>query len=153
MLKIAVVTVQSEYLQKIMGQLDRIFGDRLDLHPIQLSNLSQARIDPDETVFSAIPNLKQRVKALFPHVKNYIVAKRSINVVNTGDLIQLRPGRRILVVGDIRPAAISITRELENQQLGHTYIPFSPEAEIPEDFEYVATAGDLPLLYDLKILP
>ena len=153
MLKLAVITVQSEYLLRIASQLERIFGSRIKIHPIQLAGLAGNHIEPDETVLSAIPKIKRQVKKVHPQVHDFIVAIRSINPVTMGDLAQVEAGKRILVVSDILQASTLIVEELQNFQFGHTYIPFTPESQGCHKFDFVVTTGDLPLVYDLNIVP
>ena len=153
MIKLAVITVQSEYLLKVSEQLKRIFGDLIEIHPVQLSSLAGNCISPDEIVFSAIPKIKRQVKKVYPEVTDFIRARRSINPVTLGDLAQVEPGKKVLVISDILQASTRIVEELEEYQFGHTYIPFSPEIQREFKFDFVVTTGDLPLVYDLDVVP
>ena len=153
MVKLALITVQSEYLLKISGQMERIFGGKIHIHPIQLSILAENPISPDEIVFSAIPKIKRQVIKVYPEVTRFIRATRAVNPVTLGDLAQVEAGKTVLVVSDILQASTRIVQELQEYDFGHNYIPFSPESPTKARFDYVVTTGDLPLVYDLGIVP
>jgi DNA-binding NtrC family response regulator len=153
MLKLAIITVQSDYLLKVVHQLERIFDSQVRFHPIQLSTLTEHRIAADETVLSAIPRIRRLVNKIYPDVTKFIKSRRSVNPISLGDLSLLEPHKRILVVSDILQATQKIVEELEAFQFGHSYTAYSPESNKEYKFDYIVTPGDLPLINDLDIVP
>ncbi|MGL1931925.1 MAG: sigma 54-interacting transcriptional regulator [Desulfotalea sp.] len=147
-LKLVVVAVQYGYLKKITGQLETMFGDLIEVRSFQLGMLDKERIEPDEVLFSTIPNLEKLVQASFPQIRGFISAGRSINLVNTGEILSLEPGRRILVVGDHQEVTQKIIQELTDSHFNHQYIPFHPEYDHAEPVDCAVTSGEVELVPD-----
>ncbi|MCP4021723.1 MAG: sigma-54-dependent Fis family transcriptional regulator, partial [Desulfobacteraceae bacterium] len=114
----------------------------------QLGMFDKERIEPDEIVFSAIPNLDKLVHATFPEIRGFIKAKRSINLVSTGEILTLEKGRKILVVGDHEDVTRKIIQELLESRFDHHYIPFYPGLKDIEDIDCAVTTGEVELVPD-----
>ena len=147
-LKLVVIAVQAGYLKKLEGQLTSMFKERLELRSFQLGMLDKERIHADEVVFSAIPNLDKLVKTLFPDIKGFVRADRSVNLVNTGELLSLKGNRRILVVGDHEDVTRKVIRELDQSGFNHDYIPFHPGVDLSTPVDCAITTGELELVPD-----
>lgn len=147
-LKLAVVAVQAGYLKKITGQITAMFGDRITVRAFQLGMLDKVRIEPDEVVFSAIPNLDKLVAVSFPDIRGFVRARRAVNLVNTGEIMGLASGRRVLVVGDHADVTQKVIRELEDIRPDLDYIPFHPGWDLDGPVDCAVTTGEVELVPD-----
>lgn len=147
-LKLVVIAVQAGYLEKITGQLNVMFGSRIDVRSFQLGKLDKEHISHDEVVFSAIPNMDRLIKASFPEIGGFIKAKRSINLVNTGPIMSLEKGSQVLVVGDHEDVTNKVIHELKESEFEYSYIPFHPGMALPENISCAVTTGEVELVPD-----
>lgn len=147
-LKLVVIAVQAGYLKKLTGQLVAMFGERVEIRAFQLGMFDKEKILPDEVVFSAIPNLDKLVRVTFPDIKGFIRARRAINPVNAGEIMDLEKGKQILVVGDHEDVTQKVIQELKQSQFNHNYIPFHPGMAMHSPVDCAVTTGEVDLVPD-----
>ncbi len=143
---LVVLTIQSDYLKKVVEQLEMIFGDLISIRPLQFNALTVERIYPNETVFSSTEGIIKIVKTLFPETDKFIQIKRSINLINTAEFMNISPGKRILVINDGKLNTDSTINELIESGFEHEYVPYSPGNQLPTDIDHVITCGGMDLV-------
>ncbi len=144
--ELVVLTIQADYLAKVVEQLQMIFGDLIAIRPLQFNSLAVEKIHPHETVFSTTEGIIRTAKKLFPKTRRFITAKRSINLVNTGELLSITPGKRVLVINDTKANTESTVNELIESGFRHDYLPYFPGCEVPDDIDHVITCGEMELI-------
>ncbi len=142
MKKLMVIGLQHSFLRLVLDQLHHLFSDTLELRSVALGELEDTPPHRDETLMYFSDGLRPIVKKMYPQCKRLIRAHRENLIYNMRNLLSLEPGRRILVVNDIKTNTDEMCRELEALDLGQTFLPFYPDREIPEDIDLVVTAGD-----------
>lgn len=82
----------------------------------------------------------------FPDIRGFVGAQRSVNLVNTGEIMALEPGRKVLVVGDHEDVTLKVIRELTESRFNHIYFPYHPGQELPVAVDCAITTGEVDLV-------
>lgn len=144
--KLVIITIQYDYLKKIMDQLVSVFGDLISLRPIQLNSLSKETISADETVLSAISEIENLVQKNYPEVTQFITSQRSINLANTRELLDFTEKKKILVVSDQYFNTHQVIDELKESGFNHDFVPFTPGKVPTKEIDCVVSTGDIHLV-------
>ena len=142
MKKLMVIGLQHSFLRLVLDQLRHLFSHTVELRAVALGELDKTPPFPDETLLYFSDGLRPIVEKMYPQCTTLIRARRENLICNMRDLLSLAPGRRILVVNDIKTNTDEMVMELEKLDLGQTFLPFYPDREVPPDIDLVVAAGE-----------
>ncbi len=140
--KLAVIGLQQTFLQMVYDQVRELARGKIHVRTVSLNDLDENPLDPDETILYFSKGLKTIVEKMFPECRQYVFARRENLIYNMRDLFALEPGRRILVVNDVKTNTDEMTADLQALGLGHDFFPYYPDEALPEDIDWVVTAGE-----------
>lgn len=144
--KLWIIGIQEEYLEIISKQVNVVFGDQISIDTLTVKDIRRNTIEPHHVVLISVHQIRGLVVPLIPEDCPIIVGKRDINYVNTTELLKLPPGQKILVVNDTKENTEETVLSLRKTFFEHEYIGYLPEEPIPNDIDYIVTAGESHLL-------
>ncbi len=142
MKKLVVIGLEHTFLQMVMDQIRELARGEIKARTVSLNELDENPLAGDETALYFSKGVKAIVEKMSPLCGHYIHARREALIFNMRDLFALDPGKRILVVNDIKTNTDEMTRDLENLGLDHQFFPYYPEAPLPKGIDRVVTAGE-----------
>jgi hypothetical protein len=140
--KLAVIGLQQTFLQMVYDQVKELTQGKIHVRTVSLNDLDENPLFPDETILYFSKGLKTIVEKMFPECRCYIFAVRENLIYNMRELFLLEPGRRILVVNDVKSNTDEMTADLKSLGLNHDFFPYYPDEPFPEDIDRVVTAGE-----------
>lgn len=140
--KLVVIGLQQTFLQMVHDQITELTCGNIQVRTVSLNDLYETPLFPDETILYFSKGLKTIAQKMFPECLQYILARRENLIYNMRALFSLEPGRRILVVNDVKVNTDEMTKDLETLGLGQEFIPYYPEEALPEGIDMVVTAGE-----------
>ena len=144
--KIHVISIQESYLTIISKQLELIFGDKAIVSKLLVKDLDGDSISKGDLVLLSRSILTGVIRPFIPKECKTIVARREVNIANSKQLIDLPPGRKLLIVNDTLENAQETMDSLKNIFFKHTYFldgENDPDQAIPEDIDYIVTPGEM----------
>lgn len=148
------VTLQERFLQRSHQQLAALLGDRLDIRPVSLNELTAAPPQPEETILYFAAGVRTMVERLFPGCGPFFQAGREICMWNLRELFLLEPGQHILVVNDSRANTEEMLRDLLALGLQQHFVGYFPGERVPEDIDCIVTSGEQGIIpAELRHLP
>lgn len=147
--KIHVISIQESYLTIISKQLELIFGDKAIVSKLLVKDLDGDSISKGDLVLLSRSILTGIIRPFIPKECKSIVARREVNIANSKQLIDLPPGRKLLIVNDTLENAQETMDSLKNIFFKHTYFldgENDPDQAIPEDIDYIVTPGEMELV-------
>ena len=144
--KIHVISIQESYLTIISKQLELIFGDKAIVSKLLVKDLDGDSISKGDLVLLSRSILTGVIRPFIPKECKTIVARREVNIANSKQLIDLPPGRKLLIVNDTLENAQETMDSLKNIFFKHTYFldgENDTDRFIPEDIDYIVTPGEM----------
>ena len=144
--KLHVISIQEVYLSTVGYQLVDILGDKIDVSPITLQELTMDIISEQDIVILSKEILKGITRPFIPESCLIIVAEREINIASTKELMSLPKGQQILIINDTFEHAEETAVSLENIYFEHDYVPYDPLHPIPSNIDFIITPGEIELV-------
>nr|WP_259549005.1 sigma 54-interacting transcriptional regulator [Heyndrickxia oleronia] len=144
--KLHIISIQERYLATITKQLKEVFRDLIQLSPTTIKDLQNNTIEPGDVVILSSDILIGFALQFIPEGCQYIIAKREINYANMKEVIELPPGRKILVVNDTLINTNETVDSLRETFSEHQYFAYDPSQPIPEFIDYIITPDETHLL-------
>ena len=152
--RLVIIGLQQTFLQMVFDQVTALFKEKLKVRTLALNELAADPPVPGETILYFSKGQKAIVQPVVPNTCPFILAKREALVFNMDELLSLPGAFRILVVNDVRANTEQMTKELDALGLDHIFLPFYPDAPLPDQIDYVVTAGERMLVpRELKNCP
>ncbi|MFV0436262.1 MAG: sigma 54-interacting transcriptional regulator [Desulfopila sp.] len=142
MRKLVIIGLEQVFLQLVREQLDGLSDGQLQIRTVSLNEFGETVLQCDETVLYFLEGLREIVEKLFPAVNRYILGHRKNLVSNMRELFALTPGKRILVVNDVKHNTDEMTNDLEGMGLSHTFFSYRPDQPLPASIDLIVTAGE-----------
>ncbi|MBI9091668.1 MAG: sigma-54-dependent Fis family transcriptional regulator [Desulfobacterium sp.] len=142
MKKLVIIGLEHTFLQMVMDQVRELAKGKIKARTVSLNELDETPLARDETALYFSKGVKAIVEKMSPLCGHYIHARREALIFNMRDLFALEPGKRILVVNDIKTNTDEMTRDLDGFGLDHQFFPYYPEAPLPKGIDQVVTAGE-----------
>src|SRR6476469_384370 len=98
--KIHIISIQESYLAIISKQMELIFGDKASVSKLLVKDLDGDSISKEDIVILSRSILTGVIRPFIPKECKTIVARREVNIANSKQLIDLPPGRKLLIVND-----------------------------------------------------
>jgi DNA-binding NtrC family response regulator len=142
MKRLVIIGLEHTFLQMVMDQIKGLARGKIEARTVSLNELDEKPLAADETALYFSKGVKAIVEKMSPLCGHYIYARREALIFNMRDLFALTPGKKILVVNDIKTNTDEMTRDLESFGLDHQFFPYYPEAPLPREIDRVVTAGE-----------
>ncbi len=142
MQKLHIISIQKEYLDIVAYQLFDIFGDKLELVPITLQQLTMETVDAEDLVLLSKEVLKGITSPFIPESCDVIVANREVNIAAAEKLSALEGGQRILIINDTVEHGEETAVSLKTIFYEHTYQVYDPADTVPTDIDWIVTPGE-----------
>jgi len=146
MKKLVIIGLQQTFLQMVHDQIKELANGKIQVRALSLNDLDTNPLGKDETILYFSKGLKDIVKKMSLECEHYIYARRENLIYNMRDLFALKPGQKILVVNDIKNNTDEMLRELQDLEFGHTFFPYYPDESLPDDIDWIVTAGERALV-------
>lgn len=146
MKKVIAIGLQQTFLQMVHEQLRKLTRDQVEIQTISLNEITEVTLNDPSVILYFSKGLKTIFEKIFPISHDYFYIKRESFIYNMGELFSIRGMRRILVVNDMKYNTDEMTMDLKRLELGHDFFPYYPDETIPENIEFVITAGEQPLV-------
>ena len=140
--KLLAIGLEQSFLRMVQDQLSGLFGNQVRTRTLALNEIEADPPQPDETILYFNRGLAAMVEKVVPKSCHFVLARREALVFNMQVLFSLTQPCRILVVNDVKTNTDEMTRELEALGLDHTFVPYHPDQDLPQDIDYVVTAGE-----------
>ncbi len=140
--KLLAIGLQQTFLQMVHDQIAALFGSKVRARSVALNELEADPPEPGETILYFNRGLRVMVEKVVPADCPFILARREPLIFNMRRLFNLPGHCRILVVNDVRTNTDDMTGEMNDMGLPHTFLPFYPDKPLPENIDYVVTAGE-----------
>lgn len=144
--KLVIIGIQEEYLSDFTKQIQDIFAEEIKVRAITVKDLTSEMINPDETVLLSSKVIVSLVKPFIPKEVCSISIKRGINFANIKKLLDLPPGRNILIINDTKLSTEDTVLELKENVSEHNYYAYCPDEPIANFIDYVVTPGERHLI-------
>lgn len=144
--KLWIIGIQEKFLEVVTKQVKVIFGDQITIDAVTVKDLQKNMVEDGDVVVISSNHIRGLVTHLIPENCPIIVGKRDINYINTKKLLNLPPGRKILVVNDTKENTEETVMSLQKTIFEHQYIAYEPEKPIPLQIDYIVTPGERHLL-------
>jgi sigma-54 dependent transcriptional regulator, acetoin dehydrogenase operon transcriptional activator AcoR len=144
--KLWLIGIREELLEVVTKQVEVILGDQIMIDAVTVKDLRRNMVKDGDVVVISSGHIKGLVAHLIPSNCPIIVGKRDINYANTKKLLNIPPGRKILVVNDTKENTEETAASLQKTLFEHQYIVYDPEKPIPLQIDYVVTPGESHLL-------
>lgn len=144
--KLHLISIEEKYLATITRQLKEVFRNLIHLSPTTIKDLQNNTIDPGDVVILSSDILFGFASQFIPEGCPCIIAKREINYGNMKEVIDLPPGRNILVVNDNWNNTKETVESLRETFFEHNYFPYDPTKPFPSAIDYIITPDEVDLL-------
>lgn len=147
--KIHIISIQEAYITSILKQLKLVFADKVSFSTLIVKNLEMNDINEGDIVVLSRLFLMSVIRPFIPKNCPVIIANREVNIVNTKKLIDLPPGKKILVINDMPENTKETAASLKNIFNTHTFYfddVDNPTQTIPEDIDYIVTPGEMDIV-------
>ncbi|MCP4115099.1 MAG: AAA domain-containing protein [Desulfobacteraceae bacterium] len=142
MKRLVIIGLEHTFLQMVMDQVRELAAGEIKARTVSLNELAEKPLAADETALYFSRGVKAIVEKMSPLCRHYIYARREALVFNMRDLFALEPGKKILVVNDIKTNTEEMTKDLESFGLDHRFFPYYPDEPLPQEIDRVVTAGE-----------
>ncbi len=146
MKKLHIISIQKEYLDIVAYQLFDIFGDKVELYPITLQQLTMETVGEGDFVLLSKEILRGITASFIPNSCPVIVAKREINIAATKKLSALPVGQQFLIINDTVEHADETAESLSNIYYEHEYQTYDPSHAVPANMDWIITPGEMELV-------
>ncbi|MCC3356132.1 sigma 54-interacting transcriptional regulator [Bacillus sp. REN16] len=144
--RLILIGIQEENLQHLFKQVDHIFNGSINVSWISVKELNYGMVKEQDIVLLTGTAISEIVKPFLPEKCVCIPASRTVNIVNTKELLHLAHGKHILVVNDNEKDAIQTANALKQIVPEHVYFPFGTNGTIMENIDVVVTPGEVNLV-------
>jgi sigma-54 dependent transcriptional regulator, acetoin dehydrogenase operon transcriptional activator AcoR len=140
--KLHIISIQEEYLGLISRQMKEVMGDMVTISPITIKDLKENIIHQEDIVILSNDLIKGLASHYIPDGCPCIIAKRDINIANTKEIIEMEPGKNILVINDTRGNAEETVESLRNTFFEHQYFIYNPLEPVSKNIDCIITPGE-----------
>ncbi|GKV69333.1 hypothetical protein NCCP2716_18310 [Sporosarcina sp. NCCP-2716] len=146
MQKLHIISIQKEYLDIVAYQLFDIFGDKLELLPITLQQLTMETVSEEDLVLLSKEVLRGITSPFIPETCVVIVANREVNIAAAEKLSALQGSQRILIINDTVEHGEETAVSLKTIFYEHSYRVYDPADTVPSDIDWIVTPGEIALV-------
>ncbi|MGE8206855.1 sigma 54-interacting transcriptional regulator [Heyndrickxia sp. NPDC080065] len=144
--KLHIISIEERYLATITKQLKEVFRDLIQLSPTTIKDLQNNTIEPGDIVILSSDIIFGFASQFIPEGCPCIIAKREINYANMKEVIDLPPGRNILVVNDTLKNTKETVKSLKETFFEHQYFAYDPSKPFPSSIDYIISPDETHLL-------
>ncbi|WJY26192.1 MULTISPECIES: winged-helix domain-containing protein [Sporosarcina] len=146
MQKLHIISIQKEYLDIVAYQLFDIFGDKMELFPITLQQLTMETAAAGDLVVLSKEVLRGITSPFIPESCKVIVANREVNIAAAEKLTELPNGQQILIINDTMEHSEETVESLKHIFYEHSYRTYDPSGAIPANVDWIVTPGESELV-------
>ncbi|MGV3466283.1 MAG: sigma 54-interacting transcriptional regulator [Heyndrickxia sp.] len=144
--KLHIISIEEKYLATTTRQLKEVFRNLVQLSPTTIKDLQNNTIESGDIVILSSGTILGFASQFIPEGCPCIIAKREINYGNMKEIIDLPPGRNILVVNDNKRNTEETVQSLRESFFEHHFFGYDPSKPFPSDIDYIVTPDETHLL-------
>lgn len=141
------VSYNEKARQEVFDQLTGLIGDKFAVSSYCYDDFIRLHPEPTGFVLITAAVIKDIVIRHLGAQQKYLVAKRTINPKNLGQLFRIPAHAEVLVVNNLYENALEVIKELETIGIQHVkFTPFNASDPPRKSFKYAITPGETHLV-------